>query len=647
MKGTEQEKAVKMFWENDSSQPPRVTSPYEMLFEAVAVCYEDGKVYEVGLQDEIGVFSNDSTLTGTSIFRFIAPRDKDTFREQWDKAVTQKKCKFETYIKGQQQEKIYAELSISLLSDEARLYLVGITNINDRKKEEEKLKCSRECAKSIIDNSLGIIITMDKKYCITSLNKTAAEAFGYSKKDVLGKHIRELYATDDECNKVEEKVSTEGHYVGETLNRRKNGDVFPCLTTVSVFSDTCGNVCGIVGSSFDISYRKMTEQQMLESTELAHRVIDSSLGMIIAVDKKRSITVFNKAAQEIFGYSEEEVLGKTVRMLYATDEENDRIGQILSQKDRYIGETVNRRKNGDVFPCFMSASVMKNKQGEVIGVVGNSKDITREKEIEQQLQAYQSNLEKAVRLRTAELEDAKRQAEHANYIKSEFLSNMSHELRTPMQGVLGFSRLGIDRCEKLERSKLKSYFEDIYYSGERLMGLLDNLLDLSNLEAEKIDYIFKKQSVSDLIQAAIKEVNMLADKRGINISFQTVQFSDLAYFDFFKKLQVLKNILLNAIRFSSSKSDIIIRMEDRGAMLMISVIDEGIGIPDGELETIFQKFMQSSHTNDGSGGTGLGLAISKKIVLDHKGKIWAEHNPSGGAIIKVCIPKQKIYTHQC
>lgn len=632
---------TKTVWESDPRLAHRLTAPYEQLFDMALICEESGTIREVGLRDEIELLWDRKTLVGMSIFRLISSVRIDNFKTNWENIVLEKRGRFETQLKNRQQKKVYIDVSMTVISEEEKLYILGFNNISERYTQVEKFRKSNAYLQNIIDNSLGMITTVDKNRCITGFNTAAQETFGYTEKEVLGKHVRMLYATDAECDRMGKKMERGGHYIGEMLNRKKNGDIFPSLISASAILDSNGNISGVVGSSFDISFSKLAERKMLESKELAERVIDSSLGMIIATDSNRNITVFNKAAQQTFGYEESEMIGQPIYLLYATQEEGDRIGKIMLQDGQYRGETINRKKNGDIFPCLISASILRNKAGEMIGVVGNSIDITQEKAAEKELQTYQHNLEELVEIRTFELKKATMEAEHANKIKTEFLANMTHELRTPMQGVLGFAKLGLDRIDKVDKSKLKNYFEDIYYSGERLMGLLNALLDLSKLEEGNTSYTFQKHPVSKLITTAIREISILAYERKIGVEFHDVNFPDEAYFDFEKKSKVLKNLLSNAIKFSSPGSDILIQLEDQTSMLMISVIDQGIGIPDGELDMIFEKFIQSSHTNDGSGGKGLGLAISRRIVLDHNGRIWAEHNPDGGAIIRFCIPKEK------
>ncbi|MBU2512042.1 AAA family ATPase [bacterium] len=262
-----------------------------------------------------------------------------------------------------------------------------------------------------------------------------------------------------------------------------------------------------------------------------------------------------------------------------------------------------------------------------------------------QLDEYNRTLEEKVKLRTEELnqkniklEIAKVKADQANSAKSEFLANISHELRTPMHGILGFTKMGIAKMDRITPEKLKGYLEEINYSGERLLALLNDLLDLSKLESGKMNYDFAEVSLSILVGNVIREYEAFSNQRGLTIDFEKPDVDDIAIMDANKMMQVIRNLLSNAIKFSKENGLIKINIINDNKDLIFSVIDNGIGIKEEELKLVFDKFSQSSTTKTGAGGTGLGLAICKQIVSHHKGEIWAEQNPNGGAIFRFFIP---------
>lgn len=223
------------------------------------------------------------------------------------------------------------------------------------------------------------------------------------------------------------------------------------------------------------------------------------------------------------------------------------------------------------------------------------------------------------------LELAKLSAEKANQVKSEFLANMSHELRTPMHGILSFARFGQQKIETAPKEKIKSYFIEIHDSGSRLMVLLNNLLDLAKLEANKVTYSMEELDlISSVVRPVYAEMSAYVEENGMKLEVACKESVLIGIFDAEKLMQVLRNILSNAIKFSNKASTIVISLEQTADKMRCSVINQGIGIPEGELTTIFDKFIQSSKTKTGAGGTGLGLAICKEIIAQHRGTMWVE-----------------------
>lgn len=244
-------------------------------------------------------------------------------------------------------------------------------------------------------------------------------------------------------------------------------------------------------------------------------------------------------------------------------------------------------------------------------------------------QAMQVRLELAAAVEEAQT--ARYHAEEANLAKSRFLSNISHELRTPIHAVLGFAQLGATRAQD---QKIRDYFDRICLSGNRLLALINDLLDLSRLEAGRLNMHFQKNSIVPLVEVALHELESLLNDRGLKVSLHAQSDLPLVVCDALRVGQVIHNLLSNAVKFSPKGGDITIDValdDGQDGVCRFTIKDQGPGIPENELEAVFDEFVQSSKTHTGAGGSGLGLAISRRIIAAHHGRIYANNRSEGGA----------------
>ena len=345
------------------------------------------------------------------------------------------------------------------------------------------------------------------------------------------------------------------------------------------------------------------------SQVFARALIDSSLDMIIVVDEHRRILEFNPAAQRAFGYRLEEMLGQSIDLLYADQQFSKHIDATARQQGRYVHEVVNRRKDGSEFECVLSASVLREGAGEILGVMNVSRDITDQK--------------RAV----AELRQAKEAAEAANQAKTEFLATMSHEIRTPMNAIIGMADLLWETPLMPEQQEYVGIFRRASLG---LLTLLNDILDLSKVEAGYVKLEHIEFNLREVIDKTSEMMALRAHEKGLELGCSVAPDVPADFIGDPNRLkQVLLNLIGNAIKFTE-KGEVVVRViQDPDApqpgTLRFMVSDTGIGIPAEKLEGVFGRFVQAdSSTTRKYGGTGLGLTISKRLVELMGGRIVVE-----------------------
>lgn len=235
------------------------------------------------------------------------------------------------------------------------------------------------------------------------------------------------------------------------------------------------------------------------------------------------------------------------------------------------------------------------------------------------------------------LREARDAAVAASVAKTEFMANISHELRTPLQSIIGFSELGQRRAR--DNEAVAAMFGDILRGGRRMLGLVNDLLDLARAESTRMSMDFEFVDLRLLIRAVARELLPQSEQRGAPIRLDLPP-TPLSYgVDAIRFEQVLRNVLANAVKFSPPGQAVeVLARATAGGGAQISVADRGPGIPETELERVFDAFVQSTRTKDGSGGTGLGLAISRHIMTAHGGSIVAQVREGGGSVFVITLP---------
>ena len=388
-----------------------------------------------------------------------------------------------------------------------------------------------------------------------------------------------------------------------------------------------------------------------ELSALTDTIVDG----VILIDDEGTIELFNEACERLFGYETAEVLGRNVRCLMPSpyrDEHDSYIERFRSGKEpRVIGigrEVAGQRKDGSRFPMELSVGRISRGAGAKDGFVGIIRDITDRKTIEQNLhnqiadlQFAQSCLEEQGQEMTGlaeELAMARDEAESANRAKSDFLATMSHEIRTPMNGIIGMSRLLVEADLGAEQHSQARMVLD---SAETLMGLLNDILDLSKIEAGHFELDPRPFALGELFDGIARLWSGKAQEKGLAFAIELESEPPRRLVgDAMRLRQVAFNLISNAIKFTD-KGHVTVRVRHRDiandeVVVMFEVEDSGMGIDKATQARLFHKFVQAdSSIAQNFGGTGLGLAICRNLVELMHGDVSLESRPGVGTTFRV------------
>lgn len=452
---------------------------------------------------------------------------------------------------------------------------------------------------SIIENTDDAVIGKDLAGKIISWNTGAENIYGYSSQEILGQNITLLIPQDlrherDEFLMQVKQGQKINHH--QTTRVKKDGSLFNVSITISPIKDASGNIIGASTIARDISLSKTIETELQGERARTQAILDNVVDGIITIDEVGSVQSFNSASERIFGYSANEVLGKNVKTLmpepYHSEHDGYLRNYLSSGIAKIIGigrEVVGLRKDRSTFPLELAISeVYVENQRLFTGIV---RDISERKAFE------------------VALKKAKEEAETANQAKSIFLANMSHEIRTPMNAILGFSQILL-RHQSLD-DDTKVAVNAINSSGQNLLTLINEILDISKIEAGKMEL----NSDSFDLQALVKDVAAMfsfrCKEKQLQLHINNLSNSVIVFGDGGKLRQTLINLLGNAVKFTNSGevSLTVTPLDDE--RFQFDLKDTGIGIPLEAQQHIFEPFQQDEGGRK-MGGTGLGLAICQK-----------------------------------
>ncbi len=385
-------------------------------------------------------------------------------------------------------------------------------------------------------------------------------------------------------------------------------------------------------------------------------IFDNAVEGIYQITEDGRLITANSSFASIYGYDTPgdmmEISGIADR-LYLKSGRFIEFRQAMEKDDKIVNfESEIRRKDKTTAWIAQSGRVVRDDQGDILYYEVFVQDITLRVRAEQKLKKLNANLENIVAERTAELSDAKNAAENTSKVKSKFLANMSHELRTPLNAILGFSQVLRKQYFGKLNEKQGNYVKEILDAGDHLLNLINDILDLSKVEAGKMEMNISDVSIKNLMENSTVMVKEKLHKHGINLELEIPDELDFLKIkaDEIKLKQIMFNLLSNAAKFTPDGGKIkicakIIHEPDPLGEVSIKVIkisikDTGIGLSKENLDNIFKTFYQAEGgVKTSSAGTGIGLSLTRKLVEMHNGKIWAESPGHGkGSTFAFIIP---------
>ncbi len=516
---------------------------------------------------------------------------------------------------------------------------------------------------AIVESSDDAILGKSLSGEITSWNAGATRIFGYEAEEAIGKHVSFL-AWPGEEKQVEvllEKLR-HGERVDhfEVARKHKSGRKIFVSLSLSPILDSSGTIIGIAKIARDITDRKtaeevqaanelrllaLTEQEATAHAEvLAERkfreLIENAPDAILQVDPAGVIIIANRTAETMFRYSREELLGKGVEMLVPSA---NRAGHAAHRRafasagmTRPMGlglDLLARRKDGSQFSVEISLSPVQTEGG--VNVTAVIRDVTERKLTEQRVRTLQESY-------MTELEARQKEAERLNRLKSEFMASISHELRTPLHTIIGFAELLEEEAEASLNEKQRRFLHHIHADSEHLLSLINDVLDLSRIEAGGLHLRAESLDLQEIVTEAVNAIRPYADSKSVSV--QEGNHLDVSVWaDPTRLRQILYNLLSNGAKFTKAGGEVRVDGVIEGSYVKIVVSDTGLGIAPEECIRIFDKFYQVGFTPVGvREGTGLGLAICKQLVEMQGGKIWVESEPQKGSRFQFTLPHSQL-----
>ena len=581
---------------------------------------------------------------------------KAFIRELWVTIARGKVWRNEIRNRAKDGSLYWVDTTITPIRDESGRvikYMAVRFDVTARKQAEEALLQAGALQKAIFDSANFSSIATDARGVIQIFNVGAERMLGYAADEVMNRITpadisdpQELIARAEALSgelgtpitpgfeALVFKASRGIEDIYELTYIRKDGTRFPAVVNVTALRDAGDAIIGYLLIGTDNTARKRVEEEQKKSDQrlrdqqfYTRSLIESNIDALMTTDPSGIITDVNKQMEALTGCTRDELIGAPFKD-YFTDPQRAEAGikRVLREKSVTDYELTARARDGKQTVVSYNATTFYDRNRRLEGVFAAARDVTERKRVE------------------LELQQAKADAESASRTKSDFLASMSHEIRTPMNSIMGVADLLAKTTLTPEQDK---YVQIFRRSGDNLLNLINDILDLSKVEASQLELEQTGFSLNDHLDKAIEMVAPRAQEKGLSLVWEIAPDVNTGLVgDPTRLRQVLLNLLGNAIKFTNS-GEVSLRVgrdPDSAAptALLFKVSDTGIGISTAQQARVFERFTQAdSSTTRRFGGTGLGLTISKRLVELMGGRIWVESEVGKGSVFSFAVPFER------
>ncbi|MEI6304619.1 MAG: PAS domain S-box protein [Candidatus Taylorbacteria bacterium] len=598
----------------------KITSPIEALHDAV------DKVSPSSLDFKPGITSNDEIGKLSGAFGDMVLAVKQALNDTKQKVIEQT-----------------SELNAKTI--EADLQKTAVLNILEdvevEKKKTEQLASDLLKFRLAVDNAIDQVVITDVEGIVIYGNSAVEKITGYKPEEALGKKAAVLWKVpmpNDYYKDMWDTIKIQKKpFIGEIRNKKKNGDVYTAIISISPVLDDKGDIIFFVAIERDITDRKKNEEQVkklladtqeqaksLDIARLKDDAILEGIGDgIITTNEDGIITLVNESALEMFGYKSEEMINKqVVEIMRITDETREEISMKLrpitialetgKKTSVPLGSTYYySRKDGTRFPSGITVTPFR-LDGKIMGTIEVFRDITIEKDIDK--------------------------------AKTEFVSLASHQLRTPLSAIGWYTEMLLDGDAGKISVKQKDYLNEIYNGNKRMVNLVTSLLNVSRIELGTFSVEPELTDIREIVQSVVDEMKPMIVAKKMDVKLDIEEGLEKIMVDQKLIRMVYQNLTSNALKYTGEGGHITIEVKVKDNDLLSSVSDNGFGIPKSQQSGIFQKLFRADNakTQDAD-GTGLGLYIIKSIIeQSSNGKMWFESIENKGTTFYFTIPKSGV-----